>query len=303
MWLETAPGPHPHITDENKVIKDITEWERYVVVPPVEGLDWTFCKEMAARVNTDEMFLGYFCPCGLFERSHYLMGMEDAFCAYLEEPEAVQALLTVIKDYKIACIQEASRQFHPDAIFYHDDWGSKQNLFLPPDVWRELVKPLQMEISECIHDCGMLYVHHADCICEPIVEDMVDLGIDIWQGAIAQNDIPAIQKRTNHQLPMCGGIDGPALDIEDITEERIRQSVRDTCDRCLPAGRFFPSIPNGVCFRPWNDSIVKDEAARYGYQWAKDHPVGPEDPELADINPDALLDLFKSRTIIPSAGE
>lgn len=42
----------------------------------------------------------------------------------------------------------------------------------------------------------MIYIHHADCICQPIVTDMVEIGVDIWQGVIAQNDIVEIQKIT-----------------------------------------------------------------------------------------------------------
>ena len=40
-----------------------------------------------------------------------------------------------------------------------------------------------------------------------------------------------------------------------------------------PAGRFFPGIPNGVCFREWNNSIVMDELEKYGRIYAQEHPV------------------------------
>lgn len=30
-------------------------------------------------------------------------------------------------------------------------------------------------------DHGVIVMHHADSFMEPIIEDMVDLGIDIWQ--------------------------------------------------------------------------------------------------------------------------
>ncbi len=39
------------------------------------------------------------------------------------------ALLRVIADYKIKYIKMVAEQIHPDIIFYHDDWGSKQNVF------------------------------------------------------------------------------------------------------------------------------------------------------------------------------
>ena len=71
-------------------------------------------------------------------------------------------------------------RLHPDIIFFHDDWGSKRSEFLSPDLWRRLIKPPQAEIVEAAHGCGMLFLHHADCFCQPLVQDMVEIGIDIW---------------------------------------------------------------------------------------------------------------------------
>ncbi len=268
-----APGPHPRVNSSNAVIKDIEKWEEQLKVPSLKGLDWTLAEQVASSINRDEKFVCFMFGGGLFERSHHLMGMETALINYLEYPDEMAALLRVIADYKIEYIQMVAEHTHPDIIFYHDDWGSKQNLFLPPRVWRSIIKPLQKEISDVIHDCGMIYMHHADCICQPIVTDMVEIGVDIWQGVIAQNDIVEIQRITEGKLAMVGGIDGPKVDIENITEEQIRAEVRRAIDTYCPAGRFYPSIPNGICFREWNNSIVMDELEKYGRQWAQEHPI------------------------------
>lgn len=269
----SAPGPHPHITEENKVIKDIEKWEEQVTVPGFDGLDFGPAIQAAEATNRKEKFVGFMFGGGLFERTHFLMGMEDALVNYLEYPDEMAALLRKIADYKIAYIRLMAEKVHPDIIFYHDDWGSKQNVFLPPTVWRELIKPLQTEIAQVIHECGMIYMHHADCICQPIVKDMVELGVDIWQGVIAQNDIVKIQEITEGKLAMVGGIDGPAIDIDGISEEAIRREVRRAIDTYCPGGRFYPGIPNGVCYREWNNSIFMDELHKYGRQFAKEHPI------------------------------
>lgn len=272
-WKPGAPGPHPYITPENVVVKDIENWDRYVKVPSLENLDWGPAQKVAEGVDRKEKFVGIMFGGGLFERSHFLLGMENALMDYLEYPDEMKELLSVIKDYKISYIRQMTEKVHPDIIFYHDDWGSKQNVFLPPAVWRDIIKPLQQEISDAIHDCGMIYMHHADCICQPLVTDMVDLGIDIWQGVIAQNDIVKIQQITEGKLAMVGGVDGPAIDIDGISEEAIRQEVRRAFDEYCPAGRFYPSIPNGVCFREWNNKIYRDELEKYGRRYAQEHPV------------------------------
>ena len=267
-----APGKHPHITPENAVVKDVTEWKKQLAIPALGHMDWSACKAKAEQVDRSVHFVEYFCATGLFERSHFLMGMEEAFCAYLEEPEAMQEMLAAIAEYKKAVIKEAAFHLHPDVIFFQDDWGSKQNLFLPPDVWREMIKPLQADIAKTIHECDMLYVHHADCICEPIVEDMVEIGIDIWQGVIPQNDIVSIQERTQGKLAMIGGIDGPAIDDEDTPDAAIVAEVHRCIDTYCPAGRFVPGAPAPL-LRPRNSEVLNAELAAYGRTWAEEHPV------------------------------
>lgn len=273
VWKPGSPGPHPRVTPENAVIPDMERWEECLHVPDLDHLDWTQAEKAAEKIDRKEKFAGFMFGAGLFERTHHLMGMENALVSYLEYPEEMAGLLRQIAEYKKKYIRLVAEHCHPDLIFYHDDWGCKQNLFLPPAVWRRLIKPLQKEISDTIHDCGMIYMHHADCICQPIVTDMVEIGVDIWQGVIAQNDIPQIQRITQGKLAMCGGIDGPKIDIENISEEAIRKEVRRAIDTYCAAGRFFPSIPNGICFLERNNRIVMDELKKYGRQYALEHPV------------------------------
>ena len=270
--LPDAPGKHPHITDENKVVKDIEKWREQLVIPPVQGLDWSKAKAEVEALDRNETFVMFWSAQGLFERSHFLMGMEDAFCAYLEDPDEMTAMLRAIADFKIASIREAYEQIRPDIVYFHDDWGSKQNLFLPPEVWREVIKPLHAEIVQATHDLGMMFIHHADCICEPLVEDMVEMGIDAWQGVIPQNDIVAIQRRTGGKLAMIGGVDSAAIDTEEATEEEIRAEVRRCIDEYCPAGRFFPALTSHL-FHKRNSDIALEELASYGRAWAAAHPV------------------------------
>lgn len=273
VWLPGAPGPHPVITDENKVVKDIEDWERYVVPPDLSTYDWSIAEKAADAIDRSNQFAVFYCSTGLFERSHFLMGMEDAFCAYMENEDEMKELLRVIADHKIALIKEMAYRTHPDMIFYHDDWGSKQNLFLPPTTWREIIKPLQQEISDTIHDCGMLYLHHADCVCEPIVEDMAEIGIDVWTDVIPQNDIVGIKDRLKGSMCLNGCLDNTYIVTDLDTEDEIRAFVRESLDKYLPGGYLFPAVNPGALADPWKRDIANDEIQKYGRIWASEHPV------------------------------
>lgn len=269
-----APGGHPVVNEHNAVVKDVTKWKEQIRIPPLKGLNWSDAEAYAKKVNRSEKFCAITSGGGLFERSHLLMGMQNAFISYMEHPDAMAEMLRAIADYKIEYLKLAAKYIKPDIVFYHDDWGSKQNVFLPPKLWRQIIKPLHAEIVKTAHECGIMFMHHADCICQPLVTDMVEMGIEIWQGVIPQNDIVEIQRVTEGKLAMVGGIDGPAIDVENITEEEIRAEVRRAFDTYCPAGRFYPSIPNGCCFRERNNRIYRDELEVYGRKWAQEHPIG-----------------------------
>jgi hypothetical protein len=274
VWPTGAPGPHPIARPETIVIKDIERWEEQLRVPSLDDLDWSEAIAAASAIDRREKYVACFSPGGLFERSHHLMGFQNALENYLLYPDEVFALLQRIRDYKIEYLRLIGRHIQPDVVFFHDDWGMKTNLFLPPDIWRRMIKPLHAQIVEAAHQEGIFFLHHADCYCQPIVADMVEMGIDAWQGVVAQNDIVEIQRVTQGRLAMVGGIDGPMIDTDATTEEQIRAEVRRAIDAYCPAGRFFPSIPNGVLFDEARNAIYRDELASYGRKWAEEHPIG-----------------------------
>ncbi|MDR0459749.1 MAG: hypothetical protein LBG68_04745 [Coriobacteriales bacterium] len=273
IWPEGAPGGHPIARPETLVIPDIEHWDKNLKVPEVKGFDWSEARAAAEAVDRDEKYVAIMSGGGLFERSHHLMGLENALANYLLFPNQVFELLHVIKDYKIAYLEEAAAQVHPDVVFFHDDWGHKRNIFLPPDVWRKLIKPLHTEIIAKAHELGIFFLHHADCICEPLVLDMVEMGVDAWQGVIAQNDIVEIQRVTKGQLPMVGGFDSAKIDVESSTADDVRAEVRRVIDTYCPGGRFFPGIPNGFMYTPGLMDVYVEEIASYGREWAEKNPI------------------------------
>ena len=265
-WLEGHVSANPYITEETKVIKDIRHWDRYLTIPWARDLnvDWTETERKLAAFDRENKLLLCCCFSGLFELSHYLMGFEDALANYLEEPEAMTELLTVLADYKIDYMRVLIDHLKPDMVHFHDDWGNKRSLFMSPATWRKMIRPHYERIYGYIKSRGVLIQHHADCVCAPIAEDMADLGIDVWQGIIPQNDIVAVQKKLQGKMALQGGIDAVIFDRPGWKEEDVRREVRRCCDEYVPNGWFVPAVPNGAPLTPGINDIIIDEMNRYG---------------------------------------
>jgi len=268
-WPEGQISGMPHVTDDDKVLPDITKWRDYVKVPDLvadcsEG--WDEYKKMQDDIRAKGKLSMVIAVTGLFEQLHFLMGFEDMLTNFLLEPEAMHELCEVVGEYRCTYMRMLVDKLKPDIVLSHDDWGSKHSLFVSPSVWREFIKPQYAKIYKILTDAGVLIMHHADSFCEPIVGDMIDLGIDIWQGALPENDIVRLQKEIDGRMVMMGGCDMSKIDLPNSTEEQIRAETRRACETYTQAGNFIVSFtyggPGDVIYKHV-DPIMTDEIARY----------------------------------------
>jgi hypothetical protein len=269
-WPEEQFAAMPHVTAENKVLPDITRWRDYVKVPDIVGACsdpelWKPALESASKVNRDEKLVMGFMGTGIFEQCHYLMGFEDTLSNLLEEPEYMKELIFAISEYRFHYLKLLVDNLKPDVILSHDDWGSKRSMFMSPATWREMIKPHYFKMYGYARDHGVLIMHHADSFLEQIVEDMVEIGIDIWQGALPQNDLRKVQKQLAGRMVIMGGIDAAIVDWPGTPENVIRAEVRRACVEYGPGGGFMPSLTYGLpgSIFPNVDPIITDEIARY----------------------------------------
>ena len=90
-----VPGPFPCCEGDDKVCKDVAHWRDYVKAPnlvlPPEA--WKECVEQVTHIDRKEKFVTAKVFCGIFEKLHYLMGMEDAMINFYDEPEAMHELI------------------------------------------------------------------------------------------------------------------------------------------------------------------------------------------------------------------
>jgi len=203
-------------------------------------------------------------PRGMFEFSHAMMGLGDALENYMLEPGHMHDLLSAYTDWKIKAAGLCIDHMNPDIIVNFSDWGAKTQMFLPPRVWREILKPLYARFFGYIKSRGVIPMLHCDSYAQDVCEDMVEIGIEVWQGVTPQNDIPAIVEKTGGKLLLFGGIDMPGIDYEGVNEETIRSHIRYTLDKYAPTKRFLPIFTCWIPMYPGVSEIGRDEMEKYG---------------------------------------
>ena len=247
MW--TNQGPNPMI-DGNTVAKDfrlfedVAEWKDHVKFPPIDFMPVDQIlngMKMGMGYNPDEHVLSCLLLSGAFERVNQMVGFENALCAFYECPDEMKELLNAIADYKIKCIELAHKYLHPDVIHMHDDWGTNDNMFFSPEIWREFIKPIEKRYADKIHELGMIYMHHSCGHIQQIIPDLVEIGVDAINPMMTSNDMDALMAEYGDKITFCGGIDTQTMEIEG-TPEAVQRETKKAMDKYVNAGRYLPYI-------------------------------------------------------------
>ena len=247
-WKTGEHAGMPYITEENKVCPDVTQWRKYVKASNLEfpAATWAQAQENAEKIDRTQYLVTGLMITGIFERMHFLMGFEDTLMNLLLEPEAMDKLAEYLFQWKLEYARQLIDHIHPDAIVSHDDWGAKDRLFMSRDVWVKLFKPRYEKLYGYIRSRGVQVIHHADSYLADIAEDMTDCHINVWQGVLPSNDIPALLRRLNGRMLLMGGLDAGAIDTPEWTQEKIDAEVRRAVSQCGSLPGFIPSITYGL---------------------------------------------------------
>ena len=256
-----TPGMH--------LVTDITKWKEQLIFPDINKLDWEGRSKADTAnwrrdIKLSRLRLGF----GLWERMFSVMDFQEALCALLVEPECCYDFFGAVADYKISLHQKLLDYYKPDIIVMHDDYGTSQGLFMSPDVWRALIKPHLKRVVDHVQSQGCMYEHHNCGYFTPLMDDMVEMGIEIINPLHRSNGIKETKDNYGSKIVFVGGFEIQHLSTPSITEAEIRENVRGTMDILAPGGGFIPY------YKGRNDEIVNDEVEKYCVNFYSPRPTG-----------------------------
>ena len=195
---------------------------------------------VSAKLDRENKVQDIFCPNGLFERMHFLMGVENTCISLLTEPEACEALVAKIADTKIKLIHGALPCYKPDVYTFLDDYAHAQGLFISKDLFRTMFKPHLKRIVDAVHEEGVLCKLHCCGKMQELAEDYMEIGVDAMDPMQPINDIVSIQKLFDHKIGIMGGLDVTGvIDNPSATAEQIRSEVRRCLNTYGPNGGYI----------------------------------------------------------------
>lgn len=145
---------------------DITDSKRW------EGVN-TFNKS-----TTDKFILSSIMS--LYERCHFLRGLENLWVDLYENTDDVKKLLRVLTDMNLYAIEKYAKA-GSDGVMFCDDWGLQSTLMISPTQWREIFKPFYEEEFKLAHKLGIKVFMHSCGYILDILPDLIEIGLDVIQ--------------------------------------------------------------------------------------------------------------------------
>lgn len=255
-----------HVKPGCELFDDISEWKKHVTFPSCKDKNWEMAamRTKAMWAKKDEI-QGYVVGnMGGFERICALMGHVNALMGMYDDEEAFAEFIEAYADYRIEQMAYIKKYLDVDFLMMHDDWGNQKNMFFSPEMWRKFFKEPERRMVKRCQELGMHYMHHSCGYIEPIIPDLVEIGVESWHGGAPVNDLKKIKAEYGDKLIFAGGVDPQVTDTGHATEEEIRAEVRRVIDTLGKGGGLM--ISSAVMFStvPNVDILVDDETAKYG---------------------------------------
>lgn len=247
-WPANVPGAFPVHTPDKIVIKDIEHWQDYVHAPSLDfpQEEWDMFKAIYDSVDTNLAYKAVFIAPGLFEMCHHLGEMQNTMINLIEYEDEMHDLIKYLAEYELRLADLICSKLHPDALFHHDDLGSRISTFMSPAMFEDFYVEPYKEIYSYYktHGCELI-IHHSDSYAATLIPSMKEMGVDVWQGCMSTNNIPAIRKQYCGEIGFMGGFDGADYDLPNWNKETIRKQVFKALDEAESPKGYIPCIAQG----------------------------------------------------------
>ena len=246
-YPEYTPGAFPIHGPGLTVVENIENWRDYVKMPQMDWPEeeWEQCIAGAEAVDTDKAFKTIIMAPGIFEQSHYLCGLDNALIYFMENPKEMHELLKYITEFELRAAEDICSKMKPEVIFHHDDFGTETNSMMPPEYYGEFLVEPYKEIYGYYKDHGCEFViHHNDSWSANLVPYMIEMGIDVWQGAMEKNDVKDLISKYGDKISFMGNIDNKDIDFEGWTPEDCYRVAREHCEG-YEFQSYLPCITQG----------------------------------------------------------
>jgi len=189
----------------------------------------------------------------LFEAAWRLRGLESFLMDLVERPDWADLLLDRLTALAVHNARSLA-QADVDLLALDDDVGMPGSMIIGPDTWRRFFKPRMAKVIASARAIkpGLRVLYHSDGWFEPILEDLLEIGVNAINPLQPEHmDAARIRRRFGSRLALWGAV-GRQTTFATAAPDVIRSEVRERVETLGRAGLILcpaydidePDIPS-----------------------------------------------------------
>ncbi len=246
------PGSMLHFTKMVYPIKSFTSIKELEEYPFPEIVEDDSLPAKVARLKKEGHYVEGNIAQFVFETAWYLRGMDELLMDFMVNKEFASVLLDKVMEIKLEMAIRLARA-GVDQLNMGDDVGMQDTMIMSPDTWREWLKPYLKRLIEGVKQINpdIHIFYHSDGWIEPIIPDMIEVGIDVLNPVQPECMDPGkIKQQYGDKLSFWGTVGtqttmvtGSTADVSREVKERIETVGRDGGLVIAPANCISSDMP------------------------------------------------------------
>jgi uroporphyrinogen decarboxylase len=181
-----------------------------------------------------------------FFNAAFLRGTSQFLMDMVENPKLVHELIEVCLSYDVPAMQRMVA-CGMDVVVFGDDYADKNSTLMSPKHFKEFILPGLKRCVDAAHEAGAYVLKHTDGNIMPILDMIVETGIDALNPLEPQAgmDIGLVKEKYGDRIAIVGNIDCGYLLCQAPVEE-VRRVTRRTIEIAAPGGGYCLSSSNSI---------------------------------------------------------
>jgi len=220
IYVEVVDYPLAHAQTK----ADIDAYSFPEVVAPGRFRD---AEALVKKYKDDYLIIGDI-EVTVFSLAHQLAGMEKLLIDMMMETEYVIPLFEACAEFQtqigLRLIEKGV-----DAIWFGDDFGTQTNLIMPPETFRDQLKPVYKKMIERFKEAkpDIIPILHCDGAVAELLEDIHEIGFEVFNPV--QPGVPGhlpkdMKSRFGDKFSFWGAIDQQDL-LPNGTDEELENDI------------------------------------------------------------------------------
>ncbi|WP_423128580.1 uroporphyrinogen decarboxylase family protein [Gaoshiqia sp. Z1-71] len=164
----------------------------------------------------------------VFSLAHQLVGMEKLLIDMMMETEYVVPLFEACAEFQTRIGLELIKR-GVDAIWFGDDFGTQNSLILPPETFREQLKPHYKRMVDRFKEAkpDIIPILHCDGAVAELLDDIRDIGFEVFnpvQPGVPGHSPEEMKSRFGQKFAFWGAIDQQDL-LPNGSDEELERDI------------------------------------------------------------------------------